>query len=254
MKPRRRRGRPAPPVAPAPSKRPGALAAGFSGGRSEGSRGPRRPSPRPRQEARLAPNPADGPALQPSRSKSFRGLSRQLAALSKPAKDCPAKFIETYRSFKPLVLFLDAAVRRSPQPQTRGPGPVRSRQPRPARTPRRARSTARGALLASHPRRLGAPLRARGRARPGRARRGPHRPAHRTGARGGGGPGARATRAHRPTRRRDLRLLRRTDVAGARSLAMRSVRIHARHDDRTPLPEADFVVSSHADLRALLGL
>lgn len=48
--------------------------------------------------------------------------------------------------------------------------------------------------------------------------------------------------------------LRRTDVAGARSLAMRSVRLRARHDDRTPLPEADFVVSSHADLRALLDL
>lgn len=48
--------------------------------------------------------------------------------------------------------------------------------------------------------------------------------------------------------------LRRTDVAGARSLAMRSVRIRARHDDPTPLPEADFVVSSHADLRALLDL
>lgn len=48
--------------------------------------------------------------------------------------------------------------------------------------------------------------------------------------------------------------LRRTDVAGARSLAMRSVRIRDRHDDRATLPEADFVVASHAELRALLGL
>jgi putative hydrolase of the HAD superfamily len=45
--------------------------------------------------------------------------------------------------------------------------------------------------------------------------------------------------------------LRRTDVAGARSLGMRSVRIRDRHDDTSPLPDADFVVSSHADLRAL---
>jgi len=48
--------------------------------------------------------------------------------------------------------------------------------------------------------------------------------------------------------------LRRTDVAGARSLGMCSVRIRARHDDLEPLPEADFVVSSHAGLRELLEL
>jgi FMN phosphatase YigB (HAD superfamily) len=48
--------------------------------------------------------------------------------------------------------------------------------------------------------------------------------------------------------------LRRTDVAGARNLGMRSVRIRDRHDDEDPFPEADFVVSSHAELRALLGL
>ncbi len=48
--------------------------------------------------------------------------------------------------------------------------------------------------------------------------------------------------------------LRRTDVAGARSLVMRSVRIRARYDDVSPLPEADFVVGSHDDLRALLGV
>ena len=48
--------------------------------------------------------------------------------------------------------------------------------------------------------------------------------------------------------------LRRTDVAGARALGMTSVRIRARHDDVTDLPEADHVVQSHAELLALLGL
>lgn len=48
--------------------------------------------------------------------------------------------------------------------------------------------------------------------------------------------------------------LRRTDVAGARSLAMRSVRIRASHDDTSTLADADFVVASHADLRDLLDL
>jgi FMN phosphatase YigB (HAD superfamily)/predicted kinase len=47
--------------------------------------------------------------------------------------------------------------------------------------------------------------------------------------------------------------LRRTDVAGARALGMRSVRIRAHHDDTSNLPEADAVVGSHAELRALLG-
>jgi putative hydrolase of the HAD superfamily len=46
--------------------------------------------------------------------------------------------------------------------------------------------------------------------------------------------------------------LRRTDVAGARALGMRSVRIRARFDDQTELPDADLVVSSHAELRAAL--
>jgi len=46
--------------------------------------------------------------------------------------------------------------------------------------------------------------------------------------------------------------LRRTDVAGARGLGMWSVRIRDRHDDRSELPEADFVVASHAELRELL--
>jgi FMN phosphatase YigB (HAD superfamily) len=48
--------------------------------------------------------------------------------------------------------------------------------------------------------------------------------------------------------------LRHTDVAGARSLAMRSVRIRARYDDTSTLADADFVVASHADLRDLLDL
>ena len=46
--------------------------------------------------------------------------------------------------------------------------------------------------------------------------------------------------------------LRRTDVAGARGLGMGSVRIRAIHDDHSALPEADFVVGSHAELQALL--
>jgi HAD superfamily hydrolase (TIGR01509 family) len=47
--------------------------------------------------------------------------------------------------------------------------------------------------------------------------------------------------------------LRRTDVAGARGLGMSTVRILARHDDESALPEADYVVRSHAELQALLG-
>lgn len=46
--------------------------------------------------------------------------------------------------------------------------------------------------------------------------------------------------------------LRATDVAGARALGMTTVRIRAWHDDVSELPEADFVVDSHADLRTLL--
>jgi putative hydrolase of the HAD superfamily len=56
----------------------------------------------------------------------------------------------------------------------------------------------------------------------------------------------------RPQRALHVGDLRRTDVAGARSLAMRSVRIRARHDDDSPLPDADYVVDTHAALRALL--
>jgi putative hydrolase of the HAD superfamily len=48
--------------------------------------------------------------------------------------------------------------------------------------------------------------------------------------------------------------LRRTDVAGARALGMRSIRIRARHDDASGLPEADYVVDSHAELAGLLGI
>lgn len=48
--------------------------------------------------------------------------------------------------------------------------------------------------------------------------------------------------------------LRRTDVAGARAVGMTSVRIRARHDDASELPDADHVVGSHAELGRLLGL
>jgi putative hydrolase of the HAD superfamily len=46
--------------------------------------------------------------------------------------------------------------------------------------------------------------------------------------------------------------LRRTDVAGARALGMRSVRIRAHYDDPGPEPDADHVADSHAALRELL--
>jgi putative hydrolase of the HAD superfamily len=46
----------------------------------------------------------------------------------------------------------------------------------------------------------------------------------------------------------------RTDVAGARNVGMRSVRLCAAHDDATALPEADHVAASHAELRAILGV
>ncbi len=48
--------------------------------------------------------------------------------------------------------------------------------------------------------------------------------------------------------------LRRTDVAGARALGMKTARIRARHDDDSDHDDADHVVDSHADLAALLGL
>jgi putative hydrolase of the HAD superfamily len=46
----------------------------------------------------------------------------------------------------------------------------------------------------------------------------------------------------------------RTDVAGARGVGMRSVRLRAVHDDDTDLPEADHVASSHEELRVLFGV
>ena len=46
----------------------------------------------------------------------------------------------------------------------------------------------------------------------------------------------------------------RTDVAGARELGMRTVRLRAAHDDPTELPEADRVADDHAHLREILGL
>jgi len=47
--------------------------------------------------------------------------------------------------------------------------------------------------------------------------------------------------------------LRRTDVAGARALGMTSIRIRQLYDDLDPLPDADYVVDSHADLLSLLA-
>ena len=46
----------------------------------------------------------------------------------------------------------------------------------------------------------------------------------------------------------------RTDVAGARNVGMRSVRLRAVYDDPAELPEADSVAASHAELRTLLGV
>jgi predicted kinase/FMN phosphatase YigB (HAD superfamily) len=48
--------------------------------------------------------------------------------------------------------------------------------------------------------------------------------------------------------------LRRTDVAGARAIGMHSVRIRDRYDDTGPEAEADYVVTSHTELRKALGL
>jgi FMN hydrolase / 5-amino-6-(5-phospho-D-ribitylamino)uracil phosphatase len=45
--------------------------------------------------------------------------------------------------------------------------------------------------------------------------------------------------------------LRRTDVAGAAALGMRTVRYRGMHDDDEPGPEADFVVDSHLELVGL---
>jgi putative hydrolase of the HAD superfamily len=48
--------------------------------------------------------------------------------------------------------------------------------------------------------------------------------------------------------------LRRTDVAGARGIGMGTLRIRARHDDRSELPDADAVVDSYPELLRVLGL
>ncbi len=48
--------------------------------------------------------------------------------------------------------------------------------------------------------------------------------------------------------------VRRTDVAGARGFGMARLRIRARNDDRSELPEADGVVDSHAELLQAFGL
>jgi FMN phosphatase YigB (HAD superfamily) len=45
--------------------------------------------------------------------------------------------------------------------------------------------------------------------------------------------------------------LRRTDIAGAAALGMRTVRYRGLHDDAEPGPEADFAIDSHAELVAL---
>jgi FMN phosphatase YigB (HAD superfamily) len=45
--------------------------------------------------------------------------------------------------------------------------------------------------------------------------------------------------------------LRRTDIAGAAALGMRTVRYRGMHDDAEAGPEADFVIDSHAELVAL---
>jgi FMN phosphatase YigB (HAD superfamily) len=46
--------------------------------------------------------------------------------------------------------------------------------------------------------------------------------------------------------------LRRTDVAGAAAIGMRTVRYRGMHDDAEAGPEADFVIDSHSELVALI--
>jgi len=48
--------------------------------------------------------------------------------------------------------------------------------------------------------------------------------------------------------------LKRTDVAGARAVGMRTVRLRARGDDPSAHPEADHVVDDYAGFAALLGM
>jgi len=46
--------------------------------------------------------------------------------------------------------------------------------------------------------------------------------------------------------------LRRTDVGGARAFGMRTVRIRATNDDRSELPDADWVTDSHAEILGIV--
>lgn len=57
-----------------------------------------------------------------------------------------------------------------------------------------------------------------------------------------------------PARMAHVGDLRRTDVAGARACGWKSVRYAGIFDDQSDRPEADHVVSHHADLWAVLGL
>ncbi|MGH0035088.1 MAG: HAD family hydrolase [Myxococcota bacterium] len=56
----------------------------------------------------------------------------------------------------------------------------------------------------------------------------------------------------RPERSVHIGDLRRTDVAGARSVGMASLRIRARHDDGSDLSDADAVVDSYEQVLSLL--
>jgi FMN phosphatase YigB (HAD superfamily) len=58
-----------------------------------------------------------------------------------------------------------------------------------------------------------------------------------------------------PSRAAHIGDIRRTDVAGARGMGMRSVRFAGSHDDQDPArPDADAVIHDYADLLAALGL
>jgi len=48
--------------------------------------------------------------------------------------------------------------------------------------------------------------------------------------------------------------LRHTDIRGAQAIGMGTIRINDHHDDQSPLPDADAVAQSHAELRAILGV
>lgn len=48
--------------------------------------------------------------------------------------------------------------------------------------------------------------------------------------------------------------LRRTDIAGARDIGMRSIRFRGVHDDRSDFSDADVVIDRHEDLLQAIGL